>query len=112
MDSDRDRLNDILEAIRLIQEVAQQGEVAFGQSKILQSAVLYNFLVIGEAVTQVSENVKQANPEVKWREIKSLRNLLIHGYMHTNLQIVWGIIETDIDELREQVQAMLVELDN
>jgi uncharacterized protein with HEPN domain len=112
MDQDLDRLNDILRAIAIIEEVAKSGESDFLQSEILQSAILYNFLVIGEAVTYISESLKLAHPEVKWRDIKRFRNLLIHGYMHTNLSIVWGIIQSDLKELREQIEAIVWESTN
>jgi len=43
---DQDRLNDILRATAIIEEVAKLGESDFMQSEILQSAVLYNFLLL------------------------------------------------------------------
>lgn len=112
MYSDQERLNDILEAAHIIDEVARHGQAAFMESHILQSAVLYNFLVIGETVGHLSDHLKQSHPEVKWRDIKSFRNLLIHGYMHTNLGIIWGIIQSDLPELQEQVRAILAEFSN
>ena len=112
MYSDQERLNDILEAAHIINEVARHGQTAFMQSQILQSAALYNFLVIGEAIVHISDDLKQGHPEVKWRDIKSFRNLLIHGYMHTNLGIVWGIIQSDLPELQDQVEAILADLSN
>jgi uncharacterized protein with HEPN domain len=79
------------------------------ESSILPGAALYNFIVIGEAVAQISEGLKMKLPDVKWRDIKDFRNLLIHGYMHTELQIVWDIISFDLGELHAQVETMLME---
>lgn len=110
MNADQERLKDILAAAHVIREVAQQGEGDFMHSNILQGAVLYNFLIIGEAVAHISDDMKQAHPEVKWRDIRSFRNLLIHGYMYTNLRIVWGIVQSDLEQLREQVEAILSEI--
>jgi uncharacterized protein with HEPN domain len=102
-------LSDILASIAVIKQVAAQGEDAFMQSQILQGAALYNFIVIGEAVAQISEGLKTKYPDPKWRDIKDFRNLLIHGYMRTDLQVVWDIIRFDLGELQAQVETMLAE---
>ena len=52
----------------------------FEQDKLLRSAVERQFLIIGEAAKQVSPGFQQAHPEVPWRGIVGLRNVLAHEY--------------------------------
>ena len=58
-----------------------------------QSAVLYQFTVLGEAAKRVSTEYRVAHPDIPWREIAGQRDRLIHGYNEVNLVLVWEAIE-------------------
>ena len=51
-----------------------------------------NFVIIGEAVGKLPNELKQRRPDVEWQDIKDFRNLLIHEYFGVDLEIVWKII--------------------
>jgi len=107
---DRFYLLDIADSIMWIETVAQQGREAFMQSRIPQDAVLRNFQVIGEAVKRISSELKQAYPDVPWRRVAGLRDVLIHEYRRVDLNVVWQIMERDIPQLKQQVAAILRDL--
>jgi uncharacterized protein with HEPN domain len=55
----------------------------------------------------LSADLKAAHPEVDWRGISGLRNILVHDYLGINLRRVWEIVERDLHALKEQVEALL-----
>nr|WP_220681158.1 DUF86 domain-containing protein [Methanofollis formosanus] len=76
-------------------------------SPMVQDAVIRNFEIIGEAVKQVSEKVKEKRPDVPWRAIAGLRDILIHRYMGVDLDAVWDVVEQDLPALKRAVTEIL-----
>jgi len=73
-------------------------------------ACLYNIQVIGEAVSRLPDNVKQANPQIPWTLIKGMRNRLIHEYFGTDMQLVWSVITEELPAFKtelEKIQTIL-----
>ncbi len=72
-----------------------------------QSAVLHQLLLLGEAVKRLSAEVRQAHPEVPWREIAGLRDRLIHAYDRVDLLMVWETLKQKLPELMVSLQSMI-----
>ncbi len=70
-------------------------------------AVLFNLMTIGEAVKNVPESMRTSSPEVAWREIARFRDLVAHHYFQLKLEIVWGIVQTDLPLLTSQIEMVL-----
>jgi uncharacterized protein with HEPN domain len=70
-------------------------------------AVQFNFIVIGEAARNIPDDVVARHPELPWREMRGLRNVVAHGYFHVSLAILWQTITTDLAPLVEPLQALL-----
>lgn len=66
--------------------------------------------IIGEAANRVSEDVRARHPEVPWRAIIDLRNLLAHGYDYVLLDRVWQVVVADLPPLEDRVRSILAEL--
>ena len=72
-------LLDIFDSARFAQEyVAGVDEAAFESDRRTRSAVIYEILIIGEAAKKVSSIFKAAHPEIPWKEMAGMRDVLIH----------------------------------
>lgn len=76
-----------------------------------QDAVLKNFIVIGEAISQIDEEVKQKFPDLDWRGAKSMRNFIVHEYFSVDNSFVWETIFETIPTFKIQIKNILIELD-
>lgn len=70
-------------------------------------AVTRNFEIIGEAISNLPEDFKKKYPNVSWRNIKDMRNSVIHQYWKVDLEIEWEFIETKLDILEKQIKEIL-----
>nr|WP_282570327.1 DUF86 domain-containing protein [Methanoculleus sp. 7T] len=100
----------ILECTDRIESYTRGGRDAFMASPMVQDAVIRNFEIIGEAVKQVSEQVREKRPDVPWRAIAGLRDILIHRYMGVDLTAVWDVVEQDLPALKQAVAEILATL--
>lgn len=70
-------------------------------------ASMMNFIVIGEQIGKLSEDVKSRNNQIDWAKIYSLRNILAHHYFGINVDIVWQIINTDLPRLQDDLNKVI-----
>lgn len=70
-------------------------------------AVRYNLILLGEAVTNVPDQVRARHAEVPWRDIVATRNRLIHGYPGVDPGIVWQTVANDIPALQDALEWLL-----
>jgi len=83
-------LADIVDASeRILSYVSGMDEGAFRADRRTVDAVVRNLEVIGEAVKQVSVEMRALAPEIEWRRIAGLRDILIHAYFGIDEGIVW-----------------------
>lgn len=73
-------------------------------------AVVYNLMVIGEAANLLTKEFRNEHPEVPWRDIVDMRNLLIHDYIKTNSSFIWDTYTNDLPILKQQVADYIKEL--
>ncbi len=100
--------DDILEAIHQIRTyLAEQNEEAFTKDRKTQDAIIRNLEIIGEAARQLPEQIQKGEPEIDWRKIKGLRNILIHEYFGINLPIVWDVVRTKLGPLKTVCRRLL-----
>ena len=101
-------LQDVLEAIASIREytVGFSLETLAGDRKTID-AVVRNLEVIGEAVKGIPESVRSRHPEVEWKRVAGLRDILIHQYFGVNVKIVWDIAQNKLPSLEQAVRSLL-----
>lgn len=109
MRSDRERLQDILEAIAQIEKYANRGQTAFHREELIQIWIVHHLQIVGEASGSLSELFIIQHPEVPWAEIIAFRNILVHEYFRVNLEIVWRIVERELPDLKAKIEAILQE---
>ena len=76
-----------------------------------QDAVLRNLQTIAEATRSLSEDLKAGQPQIDWARVSAFRNVLVHDYLGIDLEIVWGIVQKDVPELRKAITAMTKEVE-
>lgn len=111
MNRDKLYLLNIIESISLIAEYTQDGHAAFLKSRMIQDAVIRNFEIMGEATKRLSQNIREAYPDVDWRDVAGFRDVLIHNYLGVDLVAVWNIIRNSMPTLKLQISVMLQSLD-
>jgi len=72
-------------------------------------AVIRAIEVIGEAVKNLSTQLKEEHPDIEWREIAGMRDNVIHRYFEINWQIVWNVIIDDLPKIEPKISALLKE---
>jgi len=101
----------ILECLHKIGRFTADGKDRFLQDSMAQDAVLRNLEIIGEAAKRVDDTVRQAQPQIPWRALAGLRDVLIHQYEGVDLVRVWAIVEQDLPRLTESLSALLPPFD-
>ena len=79
----------------------------FEADKRTYDATLRNIELIGEAAKQIPSNIRQRYAKVPWNEIIATRNILTHVYFGVDNDIVWNIIEKEIEPLLDAVNQIL-----
>ena len=101
-------LEDMLEAIRKIRLYTGGLSLqAFTADARTFDAVIRNLEIIGEAVKQIPEDIRSLRPEVEWKRVGRLRDILIHQYFGVDAQIVWDIVQNKLAPLEQAVRALL-----
>ncbi len=63
--------------------------------------------MLGEAARRLSQETRDAHPNVPWRDIIGMRNIVSHGYDQIDDDELWLVIERDLPELMTLLQTML-----
>lgn len=101
-------LGHINDAIEVIEEYL--GDASYEQfiaNKMMIDAVVRELEIIGEATSKLSKDFRKWNPEIPFRDIIDMRNVLIHDYAGVNTMIVWETCKNDLPALKKAVQKSL-----
>jgi uncharacterized protein with HEPN domain len=101
----------ILECVQKIELFTADGRGRFMRDRMVQDAVIRNFEIIGEAAKRLDDGYRAAHPEIPWRALAGLRDVLIHQYEGVEPARVWALVERDLPNLREAIAALLPPLD-
>ncbi|MXY45104.1 MAG: DUF86 domain-containing protein [Dehalococcoidia bacterium] len=94
---------------RVIGYAASLDQQSFTADQIVYDATLRNIELIGEAATHIPEPVRDAHPEIQWRQIVGVRNQVAHGYLGIDDDTIWSIIQTSIPDLLAALRGLLEE---
>ena len=105
-------LDDILESVHAILDYIEEMDFeAFTKDRKTYSATIREFEIIGEAVSNLSIEIKNQHTEIEWQDIKDFRNILIHEYFGVDLELVWGVIINDLPKLINTVKSIKTKID-
>jgi uncharacterized protein with HEPN domain len=101
-------LEHILDSIHLIEEYSQNISFAeFLQNRPIQDAMIRRLEIIGEAVKNLPMSFRAKNPEIPWKQIAGMRDILIHEYFEVDLTLTWKVIKHEIPSIKKNLSSLL-----
>jgi len=95
------------EILKIERTLEGKSETDFKADVDIQDAVIRRIEIIGEAVKNVSRELKDKNPEIEWKKIAGTRDVLIHSYFSVDLDLLWGITKKNLPELKDKIKKLL-----
>ncbi len=81
----------------------------FDGSSLIQSAVIRQIEIIGEAVKRLSPSFRAAHTDIPWRQMAGMRDHLIHAYDHVDIDEVWNAAQSDIPAIISRIAPLIQE---
>lgn len=102
-----DYLDDMLAAIEKAEQfVSGMNFNEFRDDEKTVYAVIRALEILGEASNKIPKSIRQKNPDIPWREMKGMRNKLIHDYMGVNIEVVWKTTKQDLPGLKKEIKKL------
>jgi len=97
-------LADALEAIDAVESYIKNISFeTFKEDRKTYSATIREYIVIGEAIAHMIDELQDKIPSFPWRVIKDFRNLIVHEYFGVDAEIVWDVSINELDKLKENL---------
>lgn len=101
-------LNHILDAIADIEKSTHSlSRSEFESNKDIKDATIRRIEIIGEAVKNLSKDIKAKYPRTEWKKIAGTRDVVIHSYFNVDWDLVWDILKKDLNELKKHVEDIV-----
>lgn len=103
-------LEDILESISRIEEYLAEinaDKSAFEMDVEKQDSVIRRLEMIGEATKRLSENFKSDFPDIPWRRMAGMRDVLIHDYDEVDFEQIWKVVMEDLPMLKISIEKIV-----
>ena len=97
-------IDHILSSIELIElYAANQTKETFLNSPQLQDSVVRRLEILGEAVKNIPDEFRDQHPNIPWKKIAGMRDMLIHQYFGIDFRLTWKVVEKDIPEIKKML---------
>ena len=83
------------------------------QNQLVQDALVRNIEIIGEAagnIQRMAPDFIAAHPKLPWKQMRAMRNLVIHEYFFVDVNIVWTTVKNHLPGLKDQVDELLIQI--
>jgi len=100
-------ISHILESIEEIERnMRNLTEDEFLANTTIQDAVIRRLEIIGEAAKNLPKSFTNKHPNIEWRKIAGLRDVIAHGYFRLSLKLIWKITQKNIPELKTKIKKL------
>lgn len=97
-------IDDVLECIDKVEEYTEGvSEEEFYENTQIQDAVIRRLEIVGEAIKNRPVDFREQYPDIPWRKIAGMRDVLIHGYAGVNLLRVWRVVIDDLTRPQREI---------
>ena len=104
------RLNHILDAVLEIQNYTLNISFEeFWADSMRYNATIRQLEIIGEAANKISNELCSNNPEIPWKRLYGLRNVIVHEYFGIDDLMIWNVITINIKNLKPQIEKIIKE---
>lgn len=108
MERDKEIILDIKDAInKIFSYTTNVNFDDFVANDEKQDAVIRRIMIIGEATKRLSNEFKANYPDIPWREMMGMRDILVHEYNRVDLETVWDVVQNDLPQLIELFNLIL-----
>lgn len=102
-------LEDMLQSMDRIQEYLGTMDFRhFKMNYLVVDAIIRNFEILGEASKNIPTAIKNKYPEIPWRKMYGLRNLIAHEYFGIDYEMIWEIAKNNLPQNRKDLEELLV----
>jgi uncharacterized protein with HEPN domain len=103
-------LDDIISSIdKILDYTASMTQEIFVNEDRTFEATVFNLQIIGEASKQIPDEYRNRYPEIPWKEVVGLRNIIVHTYFRLSNDVIWNIIQNELTELRRCIVLIKAE---
>ncbi len=97
-------LQDIQESILAIEEYTHDiAEDEFYSNRQLQDAIVRRLEIIGEAVKNIDDDFRDKYPQIPWKKVAGMRDVVAHEYFGVKLDRVWDVVRNDLPRLKKEI---------
>ncbi len=104
----KNRLQDMKEAVDKVLAYCEgvNSEQEFAAKSKTIDACIRNFQVLGEAANKVPSTIRDEFREISWKQIRGMRNILVHEYFGVSPSILWATIQKDLPKLKMDIDRI------
>ena len=101
-------LDDISKAIKKIEKYTKGLSLAELKKKdLIIDGIARNLEIIGEAAKSIPKRIKEKYPDIEWRKISGLRDILAHEYFGIDLEVLWDIVKNKLPDFKKEISIIL-----
>lgn len=105
--TDLQRIEHMLEIIRQIRQIIGSAtEAEYGHTLSMKFSLRYSVVMLGEDAGGISDDLQRRFPATPWKSLKGMRNIVVHDYVKTLEETLWGTYVNDVPVLEAQLKQI------